>query len=110
MRRRAAIVAAAMVATAAILGIVAARQVTLLVLDVPDHRATLLVKRSQALGMGLLESEASLCRRQSPGSPLFSLSLPVSFCPVALAKGPVASGRNVLLSLPFSRVLHGWAG
>ncbi|HEX2541409.1 MAG TPA: hypothetical protein VHM00_10040 [Caldimonas sp.] len=102
--------AALAVAAVAILLIVAARQVTLLVLDVPDRRATLVVKRSPALGMRLIESESSLCGRQGPGSPLFSLSLPTSLCPFALAKGPAASGRNLLLSLPFSRTLHGWAG
>lgn len=107
---RVALVAAAALAAAAILLIVAARHVTLLVLDVPERRATLVVKRSASLGMRLVESETSLCRRQGPGSALFSLSLPLSFCPLALAKGPVASERNVLLSLPFSRVLHDWAG
>ena len=110
MRRRAAIVAASVLAPAAILVIAAARQVTLLVLDVPERRATLIVKRSGSLGMRLTESETSLCQRQGPGSPLHSLSLPPSFCPLALASGPVASGSNVLLKLPFSRVLHGWVG
>ena len=109
MRRRAAIVAASVLAAAAILGIAAARQVTFLVLDVPERRATLIVKRSGSLGMRLIESETSLCRRQGPGSPLHSLSLPPSFCPLALATGSVTSGSNLLLSLPFSGVLHGWA-
>ena len=110
MRRSAAVVGAAALAATAIVVFAAARHVTVLVLDVPDRHATLVVKRSQALGMRLIESEASLCGRQGPGSPLFSLSLPVSFCPLALAKGPAASGRNLLLSLPFSRGLHRWAG
>ena len=109
MRRRAAIVAASVLAAAAILVIAAARQVTLLVLDVPERRATLIVKRSGSLGMRLIESETSLCRRQGPGSPLHSLSLPPSFCPLALASGLVASGSNLLLSLPFSKALHDWA-
>jgi hypothetical protein len=110
MRSRGAGIATVALAAAAILLVVAARQVTLLVLDVPERRATLVVKRNASLGMQLIESEASLCRRQRPGSVLFSLSLPASFCPLALAKGPVVNGSNVLLYLPFSRVLHDWAG
>ena len=94
----------------AILATVAARRVTLLVLDVPERQATLLVKRSPALGMRLVETEASLCRRQGPGSPLHSLMLPASFCPLALATGPVTRDANVLLSLPFVRALHRLAG
>ena len=109
MRRRAAIVAASVLAAATTLAIAAARQVTFLVLDLPVRRATLIVKRSGSLGMRLIESETSLCRRQGPGSPLPSLSLPPSFCPLALASGSVASGSNLLLSLPFSKVVHGWA-
>ena len=109
MRRRAVILAASALAAAAILVVAAARQVTFLVLDVPERRATLIVKRSGSLGMRLIESETSLCRRQGPGSPLHSLSLPPSFCPLALASGLVASGSNLLLSLPFSKALHDWA-
>ena len=109
MRRRAVILAASALAAAAILVIAAARQVTFLVLDVPERRATLIVKRSGSLGMRLIESETSLCRRQGPGSPLHSLSLPPAFCPLALASGLVASGSNLLLSLPFSKALHDWA-
>ena len=103
------ILAASALAAAAILVVAAARQVTFLVLDVPERRATLIVKRSGSLGMRLIESETSLCRRQGPGSPLHSLSLPPSFCPLALASGLVASGSNLLLSLPFSKALHDWA-
>lgn len=103
-------VAAVALAAAAILLVVATRRVTLLVLDVPERRATLIVKRSTSFGMRLIESEASLCRRQGPGSALFSLSLPMSFCPLALANSPVANGSNVLIGLPYSRVLHDWAG
>jgi hypothetical protein len=110
VRRRAAGAAAVTLAAAAIVLVAAARQVTFLVLDVPERRATLVVKRSAALGMRLVETESTVCGRQGPGSPLFSLSLPVSFCPFALAKGPAANGDNLLLSLPFSRTLHGWAG
>ena len=108
--RRHAAIAAIALAAVAILLMVGARQVTLLVIDVPERRATLVVKRSGALNMRLLESESSLCSRQGPGSPLFSLGLPAAFCALALAKGPVASGGNLLLTLPFSRTLHRWAG
>lgn len=113
MRSRAARLAAAaagVLAALVIILIIASRQITLLVLDVPERRETLVVKRIPALGMRLIESEASLCNRQGPGSALFSLSLPVAFCPLALAKGPLTSGSRVLLSLPFSKLLHDWAG
>lgn len=113
MRKRPIIIAlaAALFSTAAAAAVaVAARDVTVLVLDVPDHRATLLVKRTPSLGMGLIESETTICRRQGPGTPLHSVILPASFCPFALAGSPLVGGKNVLLSLPFLKVLHAAAG
>jgi hypothetical protein len=110
MQRRNSLFVLAGALLVAVLATVAARRVTLLVLDVPDRQATLLVKRSPALGMRLVETEASLCGRQGPGSPLHSLTLPASFCPLALATGPVTREGNVLLSLPFMRALHRLAG
>ena len=110
MRRHVAIFATSVLAAAALLTAAAAGQVTLLVLDVPEHRASLLVKRSGLLGMRLIESETSLCQRQGPGSPLHSISLPTNFCALALASGSVASERNLLLRLPFSSVLHSLVG
>ncbi|NUZ04752.1 hypothetical protein [Piscinibacter koreensis] len=109
-RRRGLLVGAGALLLVMVLALVAARRVTLLVLDVPEKRATLLVKRSPALGMRFVESEASLCDRQKPGSPLHSIALPASFCPLALATGPVTSERNVLLRLPFVAALHRLAG
>jgi hypothetical protein len=113
MRKRAIVIAlaAALLSTAAAAALaVAAREVTVLVLDVPDHRATLLVKRTPTLGMGLIESETTICSRQGPGMPLHSVILPAPFCPLALAGSPFVTGKNVLLSLPFLKVLHAAAG
>ncbi|OVZ61255.1 hypothetical protein CDO44_06345 [Pigmentiphaga sp. NML080357] len=87
-------------------GAMAASRVTLLVLNVPDRQATLLVKRSPALGMGWLESETTLCRRQQPGSPLHSVMLPPAFCPLALATSPETRGESLLLRLPYMGWLH----
>lgn len=108
LKRTAAVTSCAMVIVA-VLATAAIRQVTVLVLDVPEHRATLLVKRSAAYEMRLLESEASICERQRPGSPLHSVYLSASFCPLAMATSTAASGSNVLLRLPFVPALHGWA-
>ena len=111
MQRRPIIFAlAALVSLGSIVAVLAALEVTVLVLDVPEHRATLLVKRSPSLGMGLIESETTICRRQAPGTPLHSVVLPASFCPFALAGSPLIRGNNVLLSLPFLKVLHSAAG
>ena len=60
--------------------------------------------------MGLIESETTICRRQGPGTPLHSVVLPATFCPFALAGSPLVNGKNVLLSLPFLKVLHQAAG
>jgi hypothetical protein len=103
-------VLAALPAISAIAVTLAAPKLTVLVLDVPDHRSTLLVKRVPSLKMGLIESETSICRRQGPGTPLHSVVLPASFCPYALAGSPLIGGNNVLLSLPFMKVLHSAAG
>lgn len=102
------IVAALIVAGAVASSVVAARQLTLLVLDVPQHQATLLVKRDPALDMRLLDTETSLCRRQRAGSPLHSVMLPATFCPAALVTSSTARGDNVLVSLPFAGWLHQW--
>ncbi|MPS27067.1 MAG: hypothetical protein E2576_17350 [Alcaligenaceae bacterium] len=105
-------IASGLVVLAALLaaGSAAGSRVTVLVLDVPDRQATLLVRRSAALGMGWLESEATLCRRQAPGSPLHSVMLSPEFCPLALAAGRETRGERVLLTLPFQAWLHGLAG
>lgn len=106
MRRRSWALGAGALLAVALLAAVQARHVTVLVVDVPEHRATLLIRRAPALGMRFIDSAGSLCRRQSPGSPLHSLSLPPSFCPLALASGPFVTGRNLLLRLPFLGVLE----
>lgn len=111
MSRRPIILAlAAVLSFGTIAAALAAREVTVLVLDVPEHRATRLVKRTPSLGMGLIESETTICSRQGPGTPLHSVVLPASFCPFALAGSPLGSLNNVLLSLPFLKVLHAAAG
>ncbi|MDX3906593.1 MAG: hypothetical protein QHC78_12975 [Pigmentiphaga sp.] len=106
--RKAIVVSSAAAALAVLLtaGVAASRQLTLLVINVPDRQATLLVKRSEALDMSLLESETSLCRRQGPGSPLHSVMLPPAFCPLALAASREVQGERVLLSLPYMPWLH----
>lgn len=110
--RKPIVIASVLVVLAAALaaGLAAGSRVTLLVLDVPDRQATLLVKRSATLGMGWLESEVTLCRRQPPGSPLHSVMLTPEFCPLALAAGQETRGERVLLTLPFLAWLHGLAG
>ncbi|OVZ65978.1 hypothetical protein CDO46_03660 [Pigmentiphaga sp. NML030171] len=109
--RKPIVIASVLVVLAALAaGAIAGSRVTLLVLDVPDRQATLLVKRSATLGMGWLESETTLCRRQQPGSPLHSVMLSPDFCPLALAAGQETRGERVLLTLPFMAWLHGLAG
>lgn len=110
MRKRLLVITLGVLSIGAIVAAWAAREVTVLVLDVPEHRATLVVKRTASLGMGLIESETTICSRQRPGMPLHSVVLPASFCPFALAGSPLVSGSNVLLSLPFLKVLHAAAG
>jgi hypothetical protein len=87
----------------------AAPRVTILVLDVPEHRATLLVKRSTVPGLRFLDSAGSLCRRQGPGSPLHSVYLGPTFCHLTVVHSGIASGENVYLRLPFSSALHALA-
>ena len=89
-------------ATALVAG---ASRITLLVLDVPDRRATLVLPRSAHYNMRLLESEASLCARQRPGSPLHSVYLPAGFCPLALASSVAAPGR-AWVELPYMPALR----
>lgn len=107
MARRSVRIGAGLLACALVVLALAGSRLTLLVLDVPDRRATLLLPRSAPYGMGLLETETSLCARQGPGSPLHSLHLPPQFCPMALATGIAAPGR-ALVELPYLGVLRPW--
>ncbi|KQP19582.1 hypothetical protein ASF43_28760 [Pseudorhodoferax sp. Leaf267] len=84
---------------------VGASRVTLLVLDAPERRATLLLPRSARYGMRLVESEASLCARQGPGSPLHSVYLAPEFCPLAVATSVAAPGR-AWVELPYLPALR----
>ena len=86
----------------------AASRITLLVMDVPERRATVVLPRSERYNMRLLESEATLCARQGPGSPLHSVYLPPSFCPLALATSVAAPGRG-WVELPYWPVVREWA-
>lgn len=87
----------------------AASRFTVLLIDQPGRQATVLLPRTAPYGMGLVETEASLCARQGPGSPLHSVHLPPEFCPLAVATGLAAPGR-ALLELPHWPALRRWAG
>ncbi|MEF7612300.1 hypothetical protein V4F39_00165 [Aquincola sp. MAHUQ-54] len=105
MRTRKAAVALVCVAGAAAALAAAASRITVLVLDVPERRATVVLPRSEVYRMRLLESEATLCARQGPGSPLHSVYLPADFCPLAVASSVAAPGR-ALLELPYLPALR----
>ena len=87
----------------------AASRLTVLSIDQPGRQATVLLPRAASYGMGLLETDTSLCARQGPGSPLHSVHLPREFCPMAVATGLAAPGR-ALLELPYWPALRRWAG
>ena len=105
MGRRAAIVAAAL-AAAAILAIVAARHVTLLVLDVPERRATLVVKRSQAQGEAVAHHVLTWAEADG-GATVENMGFPLAW---DLPKGDglwVPTSRIVQQQLP---LLPRWGG
>ena len=108
MRPRTLALAALGIGLAATALAVGASRITLLVLDVPERRATLVLPRAAGYNMRLLESEATLCARQGPGSPLHSVYLPAGFCPLALATSVAAPGR-VWVELPYLPALRALA-
>lgn len=88
----------------------AASHVSILVVDLPGHRGTLLVERSSVPGLRLLDSPEAVCRRQGPGSPLRSIYLGDDFCQRAVLLFADAGGRRAGARLPYSRTLHALAG
>lgn len=104
----AAILVAAIAAVAATLA-VAANRIAILVVDLPEQHATLVVERSAVPGLRWLDNTGSLCRRQRPGSPLHSIYLGPAFCERAVTFDGMAAGENVYLRLPFSAWLHALA-
>jgi hypothetical protein len=95
--RRAAIAALGLSAVAGLGLAAAATRWSMLLLDAPGPPAALVVQRDAAIGMRPFDSACRLCARQRPGSPLHSVLLPPSYCPLALAAGPWLDDERVLL-------------
>lgn len=87
----------------------AASRVSILTVDLPDRRETLVVKRSAVPALRFLDSAEAVCRRQPPGSPLRSIYLGDAFCQQAVALAVDVGGDAVRLRLPFSPALHALA-
>jgi hypothetical protein len=87
----------------------AASRLAILVVDLPEQRATLVLKRSAVPGLRGLDTTGAVCERQGPGSPLHSIYLGTAFCEKAVTMEGMAAGENVYLRLPFSARLQALA-
>lgn len=91
------------------LGTAAASRVSILTVDLPERRETLVVQRSAIPALRFVDSAEAVCRRQPPGSPLRSIYLGEAFCRHAVALAVDAGGDAVHLRLPFSPAIHALA-